>query len=56
MPCSSCGGGAAAAAASAPEQMFTVTLPNGEVKTLNDHESKVAITMAGGGHREPVKK
>jgi hypothetical protein len=36
--------------------MYEVTLPNGEVKVLNDHDSRVAMTMAGGGERRAVAK
>lgn len=50
MPCA-CGGGTA----KQPEQMFEVTLPTGERRTLNEHEAKVAITMAGGGTRRPIR-
>lgn len=52
MGCKTCGG---AQVPAEPEQQFVVTLPNGEKRILNDHDSKVAMTMAGGGTREPVK-
>jgi hypothetical protein len=55
MGCSSCGGGAAAAS-SVPETKFEVTLPNGEKRILNDHDSRVAMTMAGGGERREIKE
>jgi hypothetical protein len=54
MPCSSCGGGSATA--TPPEDQYTVTYPNGEVKTLGDHDSKVAMTMNPGARRELVKR
>lgn len=53
MACSSCGGGAAAAP---QEDQYTVTYPNGEVKTLGDHDSKVALTLTPGARRELVRK
>jgi hypothetical protein len=56
MPCTTCGGGAAAAAAAENEVKFEVTLPNGETRILNDHDSRVAMTMAGGGERREIKK
>ena len=37
------------------EQMYEVTLPSGERRTLNDHDAKVAITMAGGGVKRPIR-
>lgn len=52
MGCPTCGGGIKP---SEPEQMYEVTLPNGEKRILNDHDSRVAMTMAGGGERTPVK-
>jgi hypothetical protein len=51
--CQTCGGNKAAAA---PADMYEVTLPSGEVRTLDDHESRVAMTMAGGGTRKLIKK
>jgi diaminopimelate epimerase len=57
MGCTTCGGGAAAAAAAAENEVkFEVTLPSGETRILNDHDSRVAITMAGGGERREIKK
>lgn len=50
MPCACNGGGE-----KKPEQMYEVTLPSGERRTLNEHDAKVAITMAGGGVRRPIR-
>lgn len=56
MGCKTCGGGASAQASAEPETMYEVTLPDGEKRVLNDHDSRVAMTMAGGGSREKVTK
>ncbi len=50
MPCA-CNG----SAEKKPEQMYEVRLPNGQVFTLNQHDAKVKITMAGGGDMRPIK-
>ena len=45
MPCG-CNGGAA----KAPEAQYEVRLPDGTKKVVaNEHEAKVAVTLAGGG-------
>lgn len=51
MPCA-CNG---ASAEKKVEQMYEVTLPDGSSFTLNEHEAKVKITMAGGGTRRPIR-
>lgn len=50
MPCA-CNG----ASSKQPEPMFEVTLPDGSTFTLNEHDAKVKITMAGGGTRRPIR-
>jgi hypothetical protein len=36
--------------AKAPEELFTVTLPDGSTKVVTgEHAAKVEVTMAGGG-------
>lgn len=53
MGCKTCGG---AQTPAEPEVQYEVTLPNGETRILNDHDSRVAMTMAGGGERREIKK
>lgn len=50
MPCACNGGGE-----KKQEQMYEVRLPSGQTKTLNQHDARVAITMAGGGEMRPVR-